>query len=86
MCNDIHGEDIVPEFSGDNRSKIPCRHGESCHFYKNNRCHFKHIFVMPTPSAPPLELNYEDVQLLERIKCSQCNYETNTSVEINHHI
>ena len=86
MCNDIHGENIVPELSGDNRGNIPCRHGDSCHFYKNNRCHFKHILIMPTPSAPPLELDDEDVQLLDRLKCSQCNYETNTSVELNHHI
>ena len=85
-CNDIHGEDIVPQISGDNRSKIPCRHGDSCHYNKNNSCHYKHISHMPLPSAPPLELDDEDVQLLERVKCPQCSYETNSNIELGHHI
>ena len=85
MCNDVHGENIVPELSGDNRSNIPCRHGDSCHFLKNNRCHFKHKHIMPVPSAPPMEPEEEGTQLI-RMKCSQCNYETNTNVELKYHI
>ena len=85
-CNVIHGEDNVPQISGDNRGKIPCRHGDSCHYFKNNSCHYKHISSMPLPSAPPLELDDEDIQLLERVKCQQCNYETNTNFELGHHI
>ena len=32
-----------------------------------------------TPSAPPFEP--EEIQFLERKKCGQCNYETNTDTE-----
>ena len=35
-CMNIHGENIIPELSGDNRGKIPCRHGDSCVYYQNN--------------------------------------------------
>ena len=83
-CNDIHSEDIVPQISGDNRDKLPCRHGDSCHYYKNNSCHYKHISSMPLPSAPPLD--DEEIQWLEQFKCTQCNYETNTKVELGYHI
>ena len=44
-----------------------------------------HTPNMPIPSAPPL-LPEEDVQLMERKKCNQCSYETNTDTEFNHHI
>ena len=40
---------------------------------------------MPVPSAPPHEPEGE-IQWLERFKCSQCNYETNTNIELKHHI
>ena len=39
---------------------------------------------MPIPSATLL-LQDEDVQLLERKKCNQCGYETNTDTEFIHH-
>ena len=39
---------------------------------------------MPTPSAPPLEPEEEDIHII-MLPCSQCSYETNTNVELNHH-
>ena len=39
---------------------------------------------MPTPSAPILE--DEDVYILERKKCDQCEYETNTETEFKWHM
>ena len=35
---------------------------------------------------PPLELDDEEVPWLERVKCSHCNYESNSNVEIGYHI
>ena len=41
---------------------------------------------MPVPSAPPMESPQEEVHLLERKKCDQCGYETNTETERKYHI
>ena len=81
-CMNIHGEHIEPELSTDNRSRIPCRHGDQCHYYQNNSCHYKHTTNMPAPSAPP----YEPEGEIQMLPCSQCRYETNTNVELNYHI
>ena len=40
---------------------------------------------MYAPSAPPYDPEGE-VQFVERITCSQCNYETNTNIELGYHI
>ena len=40
---------------------------------------------MYAPSAPPYDPEGE-VQFLERLICSQCSYETNTNIELTHHI
>ena len=84
-CMNIHGENIIPKLSGDNRGRIPCRHGDSFVYYQNNSCHYKQTSDMLATIAPPYEPEGE-VQFLERISCSQCNYETNTNVELTHHI
>ena len=84
-CMNIHGESIKPELASDNRSRIPCKHGDQCHYYQNDSCHYKHTSSMYAPSAPPYDPEGE-VQFVERITCSQCNYETNTNIELGYHI
>ena len=86
-CLNIHGESITPELSIDIRSRIQCRHGNECYYFYNNRCHYKHTptHSMPLPSAPPFEPE-EEIQMLPRVKCSQCSYETNTETERKYHI
>ena len=86
QCLNIHNENITPVLSGDNRSKIQCRDGESCHFDKKNSCHYKHTSKRLTSQVPSNKPDSEEVVFLERKKCSQCNYETNTETEIKYHI
>ena len=81
-CMNIHGEHIEPELFTDNRSRIPCRHGDQCHYYQNGSCHYKHTINMHAPSAPPYEPE-EDIVLYP---CSHCSYKTNTQVELKYHI
>ena len=37
-CLNIHHENITPTLTNDIRSKILCKHGESCNFNKQNSC------------------------------------------------
>ena len=84
-CLNIHNENITPMFTNDNRSRIPCRHGDSCQFNRRNVCHYKHNQIMPEPSALPMEPDTKEIPLLDRMKCSQCSYETNTNTELKYH-
>ena len=72
-------------FTNEKRNKISCTHGELCHFIKRNVCHYKHIPEAFAPGAPPMEPKTEEAHPLERTKCSQCNYETNTKTELKYH-
>ena len=62
QCLNIHNENITPELSSDNRSKIPCRDGESCTFNKKNSCNYKHTSLRSTPGCSSSNPDLEGVQ------------------------
>ena len=82
-CLNIHNENIVPALTDDKRSRIPCKHGDSCLYFKINSCLYKHTNHIITSSA--LLMEPQDVELLDTKKCTICSYETNTEVEFKWH-